>query len=242
MKQKTVEFLDLKEQIFVFNWKMKLYRLNSLFTAFLLVFTLLGCNNKSNSEKESALPYYGESSFTPKWLATDSKEAMEMHRIPNFSLINQNGEVITRNTFKNKIYVADFFFTSCSGICPKMTSNMSVLQEAFKTDDDVLLLSHTVTPETDTVEVLNEYAKTKGVTPNKWHLVTGSRSEIYNLGRNAYFIEEDLGELKTDDDFLHTENFVLIDKNQHIRGIYNGLNKTAIQQLITDIKTLKEES
>lgn len=234
--------MDLKEQIFVFNWKMKLYRLNSLFTAFLLVFTLLGCNNKSNSEKESALPYYGESSFTPKWLATDSKEAMEMHRIPNFSLINQNGEVITRNTFKNKIYVADFFFTSCSGICPKMTSNMSVLQEAFKTDDDVLLLSHTVTPETDTVEVLNEYAKTKGVTPNKWHLVTGSRSEIYNLGRNAYFIEEDLGELKTDDDFLHTENFVLIDKNQHIRGIYNGLNKTAIQQLISDIKTLKEES
>lgn len=234
--------MDLKEQIFVFNWKMKLYRLNSLFTAFLLVFTLLGCNNKSNSEKESALPYYGESSFTPKWLATDSKEAMEMHRIPNFSLINQNGEVITRNTFKNKIYVADFFFTSCSGICPKMTSNMSVLQEAFKTDDDVLLLSHTVTPETDTVEVLNEYAKTKGVTPNKWHLVTGSRSEIYNLGRNAYFIEEDLGELKTDDDFLHTENFVLIDKNQHIRGIYNGLNKTAIQQLIADIKTLKEES
>lgn len=234
--------MDLKEQIFVFNWKMKLYRLNSLFTAFLLVFTLLGCNNKSNSEKESALPYYGESSFTPKWLATDSKEAMEMHRIPNFSLINQNGEVITRNTFKNKIYVADFFFTSCSGICPKMTSNMSVLQEAFKTDDDVLLLSHTVTPETDTVEVLNEYAKTKGVTPNKWHLVTGSRSEIYNLGRNAYFIEEDLGELKTDDDFLHTENFVLIDKNQHIRGIYNGLNKIAIQQLIADIKTLKEES
>lgn len=231
--------MDLKEQIFVFNWKMKLYRLNSLFTAFLLVFTLLGCNNKSNSEKESALPYYGESSFTPKWLATDSKEAMEMHRIPNFSLINQNGEVITRNTFKNKIYVADFFFTSCSGICPKMTSNMSVLQEAFKTDDDVLLLSHTVTPETDTVEVLNEYAKTKGVKPNKWHLVTGSRSEIYNLGRNAYFIEEDLGELKTDDDFLHTENFVLIDKNQHIRGIYNGLNKTAIQQLIADIKTLK---
>ncbi|WBU89027.1 SCO family protein [Cellulophaga omnivescoria] len=221
---------------------MKLYSLNSLFTVFLIVFTLLGCNNKSNSKKASALPYYGESSFTPKWLAPNSKEAKEMHSIPNFSLINQNGEVITSNTFKNKIYVADFFFTSCSGICPKMTSNMSVLQEAFKTDNDVLLLSHTVTPETDTVEVLNEYAKTKGVTANKWHLVTGSRSEIYNLGRNAYFIEEDLGELKTNDDFLHTENFVLIDKNQHIRGIYNGLNKTAIQQLITDIKTLKEES
>ena len=234
--------MDLKEQIFVFNWKMKLYSLNSLFTVFLIVFTLLGCNNKSNSKKASALPYYGESSFTPKWLAPNSKEAKEMHSIPNFSLINQNGEVITRNTFKNKIYVADFFFTSCSGICPKMTSNMSVLQEAFKTDNDVLLLSHTVTPETDTLEVLNEYAKTKGVTANKWHLVTGSRSEIYNLGRNAYFIEEDLGELKTNDDFLHTENFVLIDKNQHIRGIYNGLNKTAIQQLITDIKTLKEES
>ncbi|MEP0212673.1 MAG: SCO family protein [Cellulophaga sp.] len=186
------------------------------------------------------MPFYNESSFTPKWLAEDSKELKEIHTIPNFSLLNQDGNIVTRNTFRDKIYIADFFFTTCSGICPKMTSNMSVLQETFKDDDDVLLVSHSVTPDIDTVAILKEYAENRGIVSNKWHLVTGDRSNIYDLGRNAYFIEEDLGELKTENDFLHTENFVLIDKNQRIRGIYNGLNKTAIQQLIKDIKTLKE--
>jgi protein SCO1/2 len=122
-----------------------------------------------------------------------------------------------------------------------MTTNMAVLQETFFEDDEVLLLSHSVTPVTDSVPILKNYAETKGVNSNKWHLVTGDRQQIYNLGRKAYFVEEDLGEEKTEDDFLHTENFVLVDKNKHIRGIYNGLNKTSIQQLIADIETLKKE-
>ena len=117
---------------------------------------------------------------------------------------------------------------------------MKIVQEAFKNDDEVLLLSHSVTPDHDTPEILQKYAKEKGVIDNKWHLVTGPKDEIYELGRNQYFVEEDLGLQKTNDEFLHTENFIVIDKNRHIRGIYNGLNQTSIQQLIADIKTLQE--
>ena len=119
-----------------------------------------------------------------------------------------------------------------------MTSNMSLIQEYFKDDSRVLLLSHSVTPEYDSVPVLKEYAKEKEVLDNKWHLVTGDRKIIYDLGRKRYFVEENLGEIPIESDFLHTENFVLIDQNRHIRGIYNGLRKNDINQLIKDINTL----
>jgi protein SCO1/2 len=177
----------------------------------------------------------------PQWLTPNSIRVEAFHKIPGFSFTDQEGSTITDETFDDKIYVADFFFTTCPGICLKMTANMSVLQDEFKEDGDVLLLSHSVTPKSDSVAVLKKYAVENGVISTKWHLVTGERSEIYDLGRNSYFVEEDLGVTKTDEDFLHTENFVLIDKNKHIRGIYNGLNKTAIQQLIADIQTLKQE-
>lgn len=194
------------------------------------------------TSRTAYLPYYGDTSFSPQWLEKDSDTIETFHRIPNFKLVNQLGETVTQDTFKDKIYVADFFFTSCPGICPKMTANMSLLQEEFIADDAVLLLSHSVTPERDSVPILKEYAINKGVDPNKWHLVTGERKQIYDLGRNAYFVEEDLGIPKDINDFLHTENFVLVDGNGHIRGIYNGLNKTAVAQLIADIRTLKSEN
>lgn len=210
---------------------------------FILLIVFVACKSKKE-EKDSRvniLPYYSDASFTPHWLELNSKQLQSFHKIPEFSLTNQEGQQVNSKTFENKIYVADFFFTTCPGICPKMTTNMTIIQEQFKDDSDVLLISHSVTPIKDSVSVLKEYATAKGIKSNKWHLVTGDRQQIYNLGRHAYFVEEDLGETKTEDDFLHTENFVLIDKNKHIRGIYNGLNKTAIQQLIADIKTLKKE-
>lgn len=216
---------------------------------YLLIVVLASCKNetkKQNSRIEETsrvdyLPYYNEANFTPHWLTPGSNEEQEFHKIPNFSLTNQLGNTVSQETFKNKIYVTDFFFTSCPGICPTMTSNMSKIQEEFINDNEVLLLSHSVTPTLDSIPVLNSYAVSKGVIPNKWHLVTGNRDEIYELGRKAYFVEESLGLEQTKDDFLHTENFVLIDKNKHIRGIYNGLNRTSINQLIIDIKTLKKE-
>ncbi|WP_339849555.1 SCO family protein [uncultured Dokdonia sp.] len=187
------------------------------------------------------LPYYNEKSFTPNWIVLGSQEEKDFHKIPDFALTNQLGETITQKTFDNKIYVTDFFFTVCPGICPQMADNMFKVQEAFKYDPNVVLLSHSVMPTSDTVEVLKKYAEDNGVIDNKWHLVTGDKKDIYSLGRDFYFVENDLGEEKTIDDFLHTENFLLIDSNKHIRGIYNGLNRSSIAQLITDIQTLKLE-
>ena len=210
----------------------------------LVWFAFLSCTNSGKENKTSrvdSLPYYMDASFTPKWISSKSSDTL-IHKVPPFQLMNQLGDSISEKTFEDKIYVTDFFFTSCPGICPKMTNNMLLVQKEFEKDNDVLLLSHSVTPQYDSVPILKHYADAKGVIPNKWHLVTGNRNEIYDLGRFGYFVEEDLGIPKGEDDFLHTENFVLVDKNRHIRGIYNGLNKTAISQLIADIKTLKKEN
>ena len=122
-----------------------------------------------------------------------------------------------------------------------MTDNMAVLQDIFLEDEEVLLLSHSVTPNWDSIAVLKAYAENKDIQSHKWHLVTGSQEDIYKLGRKDYFVEEDLGLQKEIDEFLHTENFVLIDKNKHIRGIYNGLSSASIDQLAADIVTLKNE-
>ncbi len=187
------------------------------------------------------LPFYNEATFTPHWIKPNDKSLDTFHKISDFNLTNQDGNSITQETFTGKIYIADFFFTSCPGICPKMTNNMNMLQEEFYTDDDVMLLSYSVTPEKDSVPVLKQFAISKGISSQKWHLLTGNQEDIYKLGRRDYFVEEDLGSEKDIKDFLHTENFILIDKNRHIRGIYNGINKTSINQLIADIKTLKNE-
>ncbi len=213
----------------------------------LILFLFLGyaCQQQDQtgikSSRVDQLPYYGDASFTPQWLSSTATALKDFHQIPPFTLINQLGDTLTEADFAGKIYVTDFFFTFCPGICPKMTANMSIIQEAFLNVDDVVLLSHSVTPEHDSVSVLQQYALDKGIVNHKWHLATGDRATIYQLGRHAYFVEEDLGLMKDPDEFLHTENFVLIDKHRHIRGIYNGLNKNAIQQLIADIHTLRKE-
>jgi len=195
---------------------------------------------KEKSSRVEILPYYNEATFTPIW-SQEKNTQEEKHTIPPFTLINQLGDTISDKTFNNKIYVTDFFFTFCPGICPKMTKNMGIIQEVFKDDNDILLLSHSVTPTHDTPEKLHQYAEANGVISSKWHLATGDKNEIYDLGRNQYFVEEDLGLSKTEDEFLHTENFILVDKQKRIRGIYNGLNKASVNQLIADVHTLKKE-
>lgn len=230
------------------HWKKKKFNINNRFSYGLAIMSILlllvNCNQSDKNEKTSrvaSLPYFKDATFTPYWLQPNTQETKDFHTVPDFDLVNQLGDTITQKTFQNKIYVTDFFFTTCPGICPKMTDNMSILQEEFKDDPTVLLLSHSVMPEYDSVSILQEYASNKGISSYKWHLVTGDREQIYDLGRNHYFVEEDLGVEKNEDDFLHTENFLLIDKSKHIRGIYNGLNKTSITQLVADIETLKLE-
>lgn len=208
----------------------------------LAVALLVACEGEPEKESRvEVLPYYNEATFTPHWLQPGDAALDTFHQISAFSLVNQKGTEVTGQTFADKIYIADFFFTICPGICPKMTANMAVLQDEFLDDDEVLLLSHSVMPRVDSVPVLAAYAENKGILAEKWHLVTGSREEIYKLGRKDYFVEEDLGLQKEEDEFLHTENFVLIDKNRHIRGIYNGLNTASVNQLIADVQTLKKE-
>ncbi|MEM9929022.1 MAG: SCO family protein [Bacteroidota bacterium] len=172
-----------------------------------------------------------------------AKEATldSFHTIRPFQLVNQLGDTISEQDLAGKVYVADFFFTACPGICPRMTSNMAILQDLFREEEQVHLLSHSVTPRYDSVSVLQAYAEAKAIDAQKWWLLTGERETIYRLGRQDYFVEEDLGEAKDLDEFLHTENFVLIDQQRHIRGIYNGLNRTSVDQLAADIRTLLME-
>ena len=147
---------------------------------------------------------------------------------------------MTQNTFSDKIYITDFFFTTCQTICPIMTGHMKEIQEAFKDDEEVLLLSHSVTPEIDSVEVMYAYAEKNNAIRGKWHLVTGDKKQIYKLARKSYFTTKSEGD-GGKYDMVHTENFVLIDKEKRIRGVYDGTNPEEIQQAIEDIKILKQE-
>ncbi len=162
------------------------------------------------------------------------------HKIADFSLLNQNGEEVTQDDYKNKIYVADFFFTTCQTICPIMTGNMKKIQDELKEDQEVLLLSHTVIPETDSVPQLKKYALKKGVDDHKWNLVTGDKKHIYDLARKSYMVAKSDGD-GGPYDMIHTENFVLIDKKKRIRGFYDGTNEEEIKRLLEDISILKEE-
>ena len=191
--------------------------------------------------KVETLPVYEDAAFTPRWIDAEALDSTEVHTIPDFSFTNQLGEAVTQETFEDKITIVDFFFTTCPGICKDMTINMKGLQTEFSMDPDVLFLSHTVTPDIDTPETLAAYGEVHGIVPNKWHLVTGDRATIYDLGRRHYFIEEDMGVAKSDDEFLHTENFLVIDGKRRIRGIYNGLNDASLAHLVADVRTLQKE-
>lgn len=198
-----------------------------------LALVIFSC--KENFRK---LPYYNTSDFTPKW---EIKDVKTFHAIRKFNLIDQEGNPFTEQNLDGKICVADFFFASCPGICQKMAVSMADLQKEFLSDEDVLLISHSVTPAKDSVPVLKKYAERNGVDYKKWRLLTGRKEEIYELGRKFYYVEEDLGEKSDTSVFLHTENFVLIDKNRYIRGIYNSLDPNSMTSLKNDIKELKKE-
>lgn len=161
------------------------------------------------------------------------------HSIADFSLINQNGKVVTQADYENKIYVADFFFTTCQTICPIMTDHMVKIQESLNDDRNVFLLSHTVTPEIDSVGQLKKYAVEKGVDDKRWNLVTGDRKEIYDLARKSYLVAKD--NPYEEFDLIHTENFVLVDDRRRIRGFYDGTDPDAIDELLQDIKVLEAE-
>ncbi len=169
------------------------------------------------------------------------QDSKKKQRIGDFSLINQNNETITQDDYKGKIYIADFFFTTCQTICPIMTEHMIEIQQELNNDPEIKLLSHSVIPTYDTPEVLKAYALKKGVDDTKWNLVTGSKKDIYTLARKHYLAVQDIPGTEDDLDMVHTENFMLIDKKGYIRGYYDGTDPEAIEQLLEDITILKME-
>ncbi|WP_405562509.1 SCO family protein [Polaribacter sp. Asnod6-C07] len=191
-------------------------------------------------KSDKKLKVYSPADVNPSLVDASIKHITKDHTIANFELTNQNGDIITNKNYENKIYVADFFFTRCTNICIAMAYNMSELQEFYKNDDDVMFLSHSVTPNIDSVSVLKEYAINKGVIDSKWNVTTGSKKHIYELARKSYFavIEDGDG---GENDFIHTEQFVLIDKERRIRGFYDGTEKKDMVKLKEDVALLKEE-
>ncbi|TNJ45403.1 SCO family protein [Tamlana fucoidanivorans] len=186
------------------------------------------------------LPIYQPAMVSTELVDSTIQYKKKYHKIADFSLVNQNGNIITQEAYKDKIYVADFFFTTCQTICPIMTNHMADIQKEILNDDEVMLLSHSVTPDIDTVAQLRQYANKKGVNDEKWNLVTGDKKQIYELARKSYLAVKDNGD-GGPFDMIHTENFMLIDKKRQIRGFYDGTNSEDILRLLKDIKILKEE-
>jgi len=187
------------------------------------------------------LPIYQPASVSAELVDSTLHYQKKYHKIADFALLNQNGKTITQDDYKNKIYVADFFFTTCQTICPIMTDHMVKIQKEILNDDEVMLLSHSVTPEIDTVAQLKRYAVKKGVNDKKWNLVTGDKKEIYDLARKSYLAVKD-AEFGGPFDMVHTENFMLIDKKRQIRGFYDGTKQEDIDRLLSDISILKAEN
>ena len=186
------------------------------------------------------LPIYQPAEVSFELVDSSLQHVKKYHKIANFSLTNQNGNRISQRDYQGKIYVADFFFTTCPSICPIMTNNMAYIQSKIMDDPQVKLLSFSVTPEIDSVPQLKKYALEKGVNDKKWNLLTGDKKEIYTLARKSYFVVKEDGD-GGPHDMIHTENFVLVDPEKRIRGYYDGTDKAAMENLLADLKTLKEE-
>jgi len=187
---------------------------------------------------EKRLKIYNPRDVNPRLVDSSVKHITKNHTIADFELINQNGKIITHKDYENKIYIADFFFTRCQSICIAMAYNMSELQTYYIDDKELMFLSHSVTPFIDSVAVLKEYADKKGVIDGKWNVTTGSKKHIYELARKSYFAVLDEGS-GDENDFIHTEQFILVDKEKRIRGYYDGTDQKDIEKLKEDLVVLK---
>jgi protein SCO1/2 len=212
-----------------------MYRIVFLISSIII---LMSCSSR---QKTAALPYYNEPDFTPHFINATAAAKEIDHSIADFSCSDQEGRLITQKNIEGKIHVANFFFTACGSICPKMMSNLRTAYEPFKTDSNIVFLSYSVMPWKDSVEKLKLYAANNAIDLHNWHLLTGNKTGIYKLARTSYFAEEDIGFGKDSSQFLHTEHILLIDKQKKIRGIYNGTLQLETEQLAKDIERLKKE-
>lgn len=220
-----------------------------IFVGFFIVFSIITISLFYSVLKPAKkLPIYNPSDVNPELVDSTVQYVANKHTIADFKFINQNGKIITQKDYEGKIYVADFFFTTCPTICPKMTNNMVWLQNQIKNNPKVMLLSHSVTPDIDSVPVLKQYAIKKGVIDSKWNLVTGDKKDIYYIARKSYLAVK-TGKADELYDMVHTENFILVDSKRRVRGFYDGTNLDQptepgiknVKQLLEDILFLCEE-
>jgi protein SCO1/2 len=219
----------------------RFYKIKQLMLIGLLM--LGACSSQPKVVKtDDSLPFYNTAVFDAEWINKTDVRYKSIHTIDTFKLHNQLGHVITADSLKGKIYVANFFFSSCTLICPKMMDNLKVLQDTFINDKNICLVSFSVTPWIDSETRLKEYGSKRGIVPGKWQLLTGSKERIYNLARQSYFAEKTLGLQKNSSEFLHTETMLLIDRKARIRGIYNATQIVDIGRVTEDIKILEKEA
>ena len=234
-KKKYFKFYkSLNFETLMFKIFLKRY---GLLIVFFIVFSVVAISSFNYVQtQEKKLPIYSPSMVSDELVEEDLRYVKKYHRISDFSLLNQNGNNVTQEDYKNKIYVADFFFTTCPDICPIMTGNMLYLQENLK-DTNVMLASFSVTPKIDTVEVLKEYSTLKGVDDSRWNLMTGDKKQIYDLARKSYLVAKAIPDGKNHG-MIHTENFVLVDRDKRIRGYYDGTNIEDMDKQLDDIQIL----
>ena len=199
----------------------------------LLLLLLAGCH------KPEVLPFYQTADRTPEWITPGAPEFSRIHRVADFSLVDQDGAAVTGTSLEGKVYVASFFFTTCQQLCPTLRSNLAKVQEAFRADSGVLILSHTVAPEHDDTATLRRYARANGIVHGKWHLLTGSPTTIAALARDSYFAQlpDSINGVPTP--ALHSETFVLVDGQRRVRGVYDGSLMFDVERLIADIHALR---
>lgn len=205
--------------------------------SYILILFIICCSTSCNLTSKKELPIYNPSDLNPELVDVSLQKTTKNHTVADFELTNQNGKIITQEDYKDKIYVVDFFFTRCPSICPIMTHNMAELQKTFLENDEIMFLSVSVTPNLDSIPVLRQYATDKGVIDSKWNVTTGNKKHIYELARKSYFavVEQGDGGLQ---DFIHTPNFILVDRKKQIRGIYDGTDTEEIDRLSNDLKIL----
>ncbi len=220
--------------------KSLLYKYRKFFIVLILFSVVTISLFYSALKPQKTLPIYNPADVNPELVDSTVQYKSKYHTIADFSFVNQNGDTITQKNYEGKIYVADFFFTTCGSICPKMTTNLADVQKAVLNNPKVMLLSHTVFPEVDSIPVLKAYAIKHGVVDSKWNLVTGDKKEIYTMARKSYLAVK-LGRPDQLYDMVHTENFVLVDQKRRVRGFYDGTNKDEIKRLLDDIDFLCKE-
>ena len=224
----------------IISMKSLLYKYRKFFIALILFSVVTISLFYSALKPQKTLPIYNPADVNPELVDSTVQYKSKYHTIADFSFVNQNGDTITQKNYEGKIYVADFFFTTCGSICPKMTTNLADVQKAVLNNPKVMLLSHTVFPEVDSIPVLKAYAIKHGVVDSKWNLVTGDKKDIYTMARKSYLAVK-LGRPDQLYDMVHTENFVLVDQKRRVRGFYDGTNKEEIKRLLDDIDFLCKE-